>query len=207
MSYLRGLCRHTLGNLVGVAAANLTPSGQIDNRLVAYDELPTAYTEARRGAILLEEVLRSLTVKERRMKAACGPLLSGTDVAELLVVNEGISPKLAHRVIGAYARRAGRDQFDHDGLRKAFQKVVGKPMLLTAAQFAQCVAAENVVLNRATEGGAHPDLVKGMSESFMEAGGRFGAWVDEQKQKTNAACVRLLARARDFVREHRAGES
>lgn len=206
LSYLRGMCRSTLGKLVGVAAANLTPSGQIDNRLVAYQELPASFTVATKGIVLLEEVLRALTVKERRGEGAGGgSLLAGSELAELLVVNEKVSPKHAHRVVGLCVREAGGEPFTHAGLASIFQQVVGKPLRLTADEFTACVSPEEIIQNRVTEGGAHPDQVAGLVEFYGEARCEFKEWLENESRSAGEALTKLAARARRVVKKHRKG--
>jgi len=111
LAYVRAVANRTIGIQAGIAAASRTPSGQLDNRLVAYGDVPAALDGVAGAAVLLAEVVRDLRFDERAARRALER--SWTFAAELgeLIMREGnVDYRTAHELVGrlARARREGR---------------------------------------------------------------------------------------------------
>jgi argininosuccinate lyase len=122
LSFLRGETRNLLGRWVGVVSTSLTPSGQPDNRIFAYLDVPEAIERTTRAVRLLAEVLDRATWNRARMAASTA---SGygytTDMCDHLVLVTGLNNRTAHRVLGRAVRDALADDsaITADRLREA----------------------------------------------------------------------------------------
>jgi argininosuccinate lyase len=111
LSFLRGEARNLLGRWVGVVSTSLTPSGQPDNRVFAYLDVPEAVDRATRAARLLTDVLDSATWdRERMARAASSDYSYATDMCDYLVVATGLDNRTVHRVLGRAVRDASADE-------------------------------------------------------------------------------------------------
>ncbi len=112
LSFLRGETRNLLGRWVGVATAALTPSGQPDNRIFAYRDVPEALDRTIGAVLLLADVLERATWDRERLAAAASSAYSyATDMCDHLVLATGLDNRTVHRVLG----RAVRDAVADDG--------------------------------------------------------------------------------------------
>jgi argininosuccinate lyase len=127
LSMLRGHAREIVGDAVAVAATNLTPTGQPDNRATSYVRVPAAVAAATGCAGLLAEVLAGATFDVERMAAeAATGFAYATDLCDFLVMTTGIDNRSAHRVIGRAVRdavRRGAEQLGADDIKAAAQEV------------------------------------------------------------------------------------
>jgi argininosuccinate lyase len=142
LTYLRGAARHLMGQWVGIAASNLTVSGQPDNRIFAYNDIPRAL-ETTEGALrLLSDVLAKAVFDTARMRSAA---LTGfpyaTDLCDHFVLRAGLDNRTAHRIVGAAIRTAldaGRSDLTLDDVLSA-----AKTMGVELSGFDQEALAKN----------------------------------------------------------------
>lgn len=107
LAYVRGAARASGGALYTIIATNQTPSGQPDNRIFAYGELPRALDRATRTVRLLTGVLERAEWQIERMAARAGEGFSGaTDLGDYLSEAADLDPRTAHRLIGYAVRKA-----------------------------------------------------------------------------------------------------
>jgi argininosuccinate lyase len=123
LSMIRGHARAVVGDTAAVAATNLTPSGQPDNRATSYVRVPSTVTVATGCAALLAEVVSQARFDRARMgeQAASGFAYS-TDLCDFLVQETGIDNRSAHRIVGRAVREAvgaGRADLEADDLTAA----------------------------------------------------------------------------------------
>lgn len=106
LAHVRGRARNLLGTWTGLAANALTPSGQPDNRVFAYQDLPEAIEETTACVRLMTEIVTQATFDEARMRAAAerGYAYS-TDLCDFLVLETGIDNRTVHRIVGLAAAR------------------------------------------------------------------------------------------------------
>lgn len=197
LSYIRGISRKSIGQLVSVAVSNLTPSGQVDNRLVAYGEVPRSFEAAREVISLLKDVLDGITFKKERMAEALDQTLAATDLAEVLVFEERIGPRTSHKIVGTAVSEAqlrGKT-LDMDLLAEAFEKLTGTPMGTQQEVFAQCLDPMEIVAARNGIGGASPESVCLMIQDCEKWIAESVKWVEENCAQRKLAEEKLLERA------------
>lgn len=201
LSYIRGICRQSLGRVVSIAATNMTPSGQVDNRIIAYGQVPEILDDGKQVFRLLADVLSTLTIHKDRMAAALETSLGATDLTELLVAEEAISPKMAHRVVGMAVLEAQKQgiPFSYDLVKQAMQALGDRPLNMTEQSFWQAVDPAEIVASRTGIGGAAPSAVQEMLASAEQWLSQGEAWIDEKQKLRQEADEKLLRTASRFV--------
>lgn len=207
LAWIRSTANQCIGIQASLAAAGRTPSGQMDNRLLAYGELPRALSLAAAAAELMGASLRSLGL---RPDAARRTLESGfvlaTDVAELLVAHAGLDPRSAHRVAGALARKL------HDTARQAASltpadlhqavfDVTGEAVAIDEAWLAPLAAPELAVAARRGKGAAGEAPMQAMFDGIEAGLAGMGTWVGAAQRGSEQAWATLLERTRAWVQE------
>lgn len=172
LTHIRGVANKMIGLLTSVAAAARTPSGQPDNRLLIYGDLPEALQTVNDASALMEEVLQSLSFNTDRGKALvnAGWALS-TDLAESLVLECGLDFRSAHHLVAFLAseyRGKGIRQLDYENLMQAAVTVLGRPITLTKKQFKAAVDANLALQARTQPGGTAMDSMNTMIAECRE---------------------------------------
>jgi argininosuccinate lyase len=105
LAFLRATANRLIGVQAGTAAANRTLSGQVDNRIFAYGDVPDALRSAAEAISLLAECIDGLSVDTTRAAALLDDRSTcATDLAERLMAATSISYRDAHGVVGRLIR-------------------------------------------------------------------------------------------------------
>lgn len=203
LSFIRGICRQVLGNVVSVAASNLTPSGQVDNRIIAYGQVPQSLSIGRQVVDLMNDVLQGMTIHRDRMEAAIDPTLATTDLAEMLVLEGGLAPRTAHRVVGIAVRTALDHgcELSYELLRRELEKETRQPMPITLQQFERCLNPLELIMTRNGIGGAAPRAIEDQVEKCRNQSIIAKSWYQERVLARQFAETNLLKRANKLVGE------
>ncbi|OSJ26568.1 hypothetical protein BSZ19_35465 [Bradyrhizobium japonicum] len=106
LAYVRGAANRLIGLQAAMAAAARTPSGQMDNRMQAYEAVPQALGMAARVVGLMGEVVAELSVdRSRAVSGLKDREVCAADLAERLTVAIGIDYRAAHRSVGRMMRQ------------------------------------------------------------------------------------------------------
>jgi argininosuccinate lyase len=182
LAHLRGEARHELGRMVGVLAANLTPTGQPDNRYYAYVDVPAALDRAAGSVELLAGVLDRAVFSTERMDAAAGSgYLYATDLCDFLAVATGADNRTIHRIVGLAVRRAieaGGVPVTADSVRLAAADLDQTLGAFDDAEFERNRAPEHLVALRRGLGGAGDAAMAGMLADLGDRLARHRAAVD-----------------------------
>src|SRR5436190_17830088 len=107
LAYVRGATNELIGMLASVAALGRTPSGQVDNRVFIYGDVPRALEAATGVATLMSGVITGLSFNA---PVAAARLANGfamaTDLAETITLETGLDFRTAHRIVGRLVREA-----------------------------------------------------------------------------------------------------
>lgn len=107
LAMIRGHARNTLGSVVSIAASNLTPTGQPDNRVVAYGEIPEALRRLSGAATLLAEHLEFGFFNVDRMRSSShAGFTASTEICDWMTTEHGVSNRTAHTLVGRAVRIA-----------------------------------------------------------------------------------------------------
>lgn len=198
LSFVRGVAREMLGRLSSVAAQQMTPSGQVDNRIFAYGGVPRALDQTRQALQLLAGALAGLTINKELLAQRAGENFSGaTDLAEVIMLEAGLDTKTAHRLVG-YAVRAALETgqpLETGLLDKAATRVIGRPLNLSPAQIAATLDPQEIITTRTGPGGAAPQAVQAMIATYCQVAAEADAWRAETENRLAAAASDLLQRA------------
>ena len=172
LTHIRGVANKMIGVLVSVTAASRTPSGQPDNRLIIYGELPEAMQTVNNAVALMTEVLQEISFNIDRGKALVesGWILA-TDLAETLVLECGLDFRSAHQLVAFLAREfQGKSimELDHKTLMQSAEKVLGQPITLTEQQLKVALDSSLAIQARSEPGGTATHCMDNMIAECRE---------------------------------------
>jgi argininosuccinate lyase len=209
LAFVRATANRLIGVQAGIAAAARTPSGQMDNRLFAYEAVPDAVRSAGEIACLLAECVEGLSIDEARALAALDDRSAcASDLAERLMLATGIDYRSAHSVVGrlvgaleqngrSLAEATARDvsnELRATGLRS---DGVTDGLVAAALDPAICIAA------RVDVGGAAPEEITAMASALTDAVGEWRRRFEPRRERREAALRRLHAEAESFAGDAR----
>jgi argininosuccinate lyase len=202
LAFVRGVAREMIGRLAGAAAHQVTPSGQIDNRIFAYGGAPLALEQTRQAVQLLAGTLAGLTVnKEVMTQRAAQSYGSATDLAEFIMFTAHIDANTAHRIVGQ-AVRAGLQTgqpLQAELLDLAATNVIGRPLGLSEEQLAGVLDTRAIVESRTGPGGAAPAAVQGMLTVYRDTMAGAKTWYAKTTDRLAGAKARLVNRAEELA--------
>jgi argininosuccinate lyase len=172
LTHIRGVANKMIGVLASVTASARTPSGQPDNRLFIYGELPEAMQTVRSALALMAEVLENISFNADRGKAlvTSGWILA-TDLAETLALECGLDFRSAHQLVAFLASEyLGKSilELDHKTLMQSAEKVLGHPITFTEQQFKSALDASSAIQARTEPGGTAVDCMNNMIAECRE---------------------------------------
>lgn len=207
LAFVRASANRLIGVQAGIAAAARTPSGQLDNRLFAYQDVPDAVRSAGEVASLVAECVKELSFDGARALAALDDRSTcASDLAERLMLANGIDYRSAHGVVGCLIgmlEEKGRSLADAtvsnvcEALRKAGlpSNGVTDGLLAAALDPATCISA------RADVGGAAPEEVAAMASALEAAVSERRRGFEASRERREAALHLLYAEAKAFAED------
>src|SRR5207244_2448437 len=101
LAYVRGATNELIGMLASVAALGRTPSGQVDNRVFIYGDIPRALETATGAATHMSGVMTDLNFNVAlAAKRLQNGFTTATDLAETITLETGLDFRMAHRHVG-----------------------------------------------------------------------------------------------------------
>ena len=202
LAYLRGLAGVSIGTLAAMAAVAKTPSGQIDNRMFAYGDVPRALDQATDATRLMADVLRGLTVKtDVAENRTAQDFLGATDLAEVIMIECEIDYKTAHRIVARAIREAlesnevGESALAIERLEAAAEATIGKKLGLSKKRIREVLDPASIVATRTGIGGAASESVSEMIAACRNGLNENEAWRLETGRKLVEAETRLGMKA------------
>lgn len=203
LAFVRATANRLIGAQAGVAAAGRTPSGQMDNRLYAYESVPDALAAARDAAMLVAECIQEIAFDEgRAAQALADCAVCASDLAERLTADANVDYRRAHGAVGrlvAELEAQGRRLADAtvqdllsalEGARVALDPAKAERILASALDAELCVAARRDI------GCAAPDEVAAMAEELAHTVRERRDQVAGMRGRRKAAIDALFAEAR-----------
>jgi argininosuccinate lyase len=198
LNYVRGATNELTGMLQSVATSGRTPSGQVDNRVFAYGNVPRALEAATGVAMLMAAVLSGMRFNA---DLAQSRLLNGfaaaTDLAETITLETGLDFRSAHRIVGWLVReavQAKRSMCDLTltDLNAAAQAMLGHSLTLSEQAFTDALNPATAIAARRDVGCAAPESVNAMLAECRAAIEQYADWCQQARQRVAAAEERLL---------------
>lgn len=141
LAMIRGHARDEVGQLVSVITTNLTPTGQPDNRVKAYGEVPASLLRLEGVAELMAEHLEQGQFDSGSLGRSAGKnFTTATEICDWAAIEHGVSNRDAHAVVGravriAIAREA--DELEVDDISAAARDLAVEFPALTPDELAQ----------------------------------------------------------------------
>ena len=196
LTYIRGLANNLIGTLASSAAMGRTPTGQPDNRLTLYGLIPQAIGDVTKAVELMTEVILSKKFNEELARAKLeSSFASASDLAEVLVLEGGLSFREAHRLVGYLVRRH-LPRGDFAGLTSleitdCAAELLGKAIEMPEAVLKHALNSEAALAARRDIGGTALEAMAVMLDECRQASRQVEQWYKEQQQRSDAAQVRL----------------
>ena len=207
LAYVRSVANQAIGLQAALAASGRTPSGQMDNRLLAYGELPRALTLATGAAELMRATLAGLTlVRDNATRTLERSFVQATELAETLVLEAGLDPRAAHRVVGRLSRilheaRRVPSSLTPADVAHAAQAVLGKPVVIEVPVLARALDARAAIAARCGTGGAAEAPMSQMISACRAQLAASAAWSQAAAARAEQARISLLATVRQVIGE------
>ncbi len=186
------------------ALAYVRGSGQVDNRVFIYGDVPRALEAATGVATLMSGVIIGLSFNA---PAAAARLENGfataTDLAETITLETGLDFRTAHRIVGRLVREATqanrtKDECTTADLDAAAQEILNRPLHLSEAAFVQALDPGAAVAARQGIGGAAPEPLSAMLTECRATLDNYISWHKKAAARTTEAEEALLRRARQL---------
>ena len=198
LAYVRGATNELIGMQASVAALGRTPSGQVDNRIFIYGDVPRALEMATGVAELMSGVLAGMSFHS---SLAAARLESGfttaTDLAETITLETGLDFRTAHRIVGRLVREATRTnrtmrELTTVDLDRAAQEILRRPLYLSETAFTHATDPATAIAARRGIGGAAPEPLSTMLAECRSMLDAYTSWYNNATTKTAAAEESLL---------------
>jgi argininosuccinate lyase len=202
LAMIRGTTGVLIGHVAGMLAVQKSPSARSDNLIFAYGELPGALDHARRITELTAGVVASLTMNEVRLREALASGFSqATDVAEQLMVSDGIDYRTAYQIVGTAVRRLAADGGSAGDLTPTLLdeialEQIGRPLAIDASTLADALDPSTIVSTRSATGGAAPEPMRAMLAEVAAGADELAVAARERLDAAERAEHALVADAR-----------
>jgi argininosuccinate lyase len=213
LTYVRGLASVTIGRLVAMANVGRTPSGQPDNRIFAYGEIPHLLDQTIEAVTLMGGVMRTLAVNAALMAQKVGLGYSqATDLAEVIMLSTGLPYQNAHQVVGqvvatAIEKGIPAERISTRMIDEAAQAVIGRPLNLSPEALKEALDPRAIVATRTGLGGAAPEPMRVMIAECQEKLAQMETWRNETERRLATAEADLVNLAGTLVRSPRPKEN
>ncbi|GAC1393886.1 MAG: argininosuccinate lyase [Ktedonobacteraceae bacterium] len=205
LNYVRGATNELSGTLTAVTALGRTPSGQVDNRVFAYGDVPRALELATGVVTLITDVVKGLHFNAFLAEARlANGFATATDLAETITLETGMDFRTAHRIVGRLIREAiqtNRQMSDLtvEDLNAAAQAMGHHMRPLSEEAFAQALNPATAVAARQGVGGAAAAPLATMFTECRAALDAHNAWHEKAMAHRMAAEETLLHYAQDLA--------
>ena len=206
LSVIRGGAGTLIGRAAGLMATQRTPSARTDNWLYAYGEVIAAVEMGTRLVRLGEEVVGAMEVDVATLEGSAGAHFSlATDLAERMVLHQGLDYRSAYRVVGravAEAEAEGRRWPAAGDLARAAQELGIDAEMGDLDGGADAEGSPSELLNlRKGTGSCSPARVLDHCRSVQNAVARARQWSTGATERAQAAVCGLL-KAASTIAEH-----
>jgi argininosuccinate lyase len=187
-----------VGRATGLMMTQRTPSARTDNWLHAYGEVASSVDRATRLVRLGTVVVTTLEVDQVALARTAGEHFTGAaDLAESLVVDQGLDYRSAYRVVGRAVTSAVEDGgtvLQGSDLDSAARDLLGHG-LPDLPDVASITDPATIVASRDVLGGSAPNRVHEHAERIEQLAGVALRWSRDTRQAAEAAEHAVVRRA------------
>lgn len=204
LAYVRGATNELIGMQTGASTLGRTPSGQVDNRIFLYGDVPRALEIATGVATLMSGVLAGMSFHSSIAAARLSHgFTTATDLAEAITLETGLDFRAAHRIVGRLVRNASQtnrtmSELTNEDLDAAAQAILERPLHLSDTAFAHATDPATAIAARRGIGGAAPEPLSHMLAGCRSALDAYASWYDTTTAKIAAAEEALIQIAQQF---------
>ncbi len=164
LAYWRGLTNHFTGRLVSVLSCSKVFSGNPDNRIFIYNDIPDSLDLAIEAIRMLSAVIDSMTVNEEKaLEQLSKGYTYASELSEYLTVTHRFDYSTAHKIVGQLV--AGLINQEYEVLSDAVIEQITKEKTGTdiKSDIAYHIDFRKIVFNRKTSGSSSPSSVEAMN--------------------------------------------
>jgi argininosuccinate lyase len=205
LGYIRSVANKLIGVQTAMAVCGRTPTGQMDNRMQPYADVPGGLGAAAGATKLMGKSVAELTFDHSRARRALDSSFAcATDLAEVIMTRSGIDFRTAHRLIA----RCTRDMIDRGARRfritsgdldAVASAMIGRPLGLSQQQLDEAADPVIAVSRRAGIGGAAREAVIGTIDECRNCLLGNAQWHAATMSRLTASERALLALAERMV--------
>jgi argininosuccinate lyase len=145
----------------------------------------SAFDDGKRALKLFAGVVRSCEVNKQQMaRRAASGFLTVTELADTLVRNEGLSFRLAHRLVHTAVEALG--EYDSESMVATVQKlareIIGRPLRTSPNVLREALDAEHFVAIRGIPGGPAPETVRTQIAEMRGEQAKTASWISLKNQ-------------------------
>ncbi len=198
LAYVRGATNELIGMQTSASTLGRTPSGQVDNRIFLYGDVPRALEMATGVATLMNGVLAGMSFHTSIAAARLSHgFTTATDLAETITLETGLDFRTAHRIVGRLVRDASQTnqamcELTTTDLDAAAQAILNRPLHLSETTFAHATDPATAIAARRGIGGAAPEPLSHMLSQCRSALDACASWCDTTTTKITAAEEALI---------------
>jgi argininosuccinate lyase len=198
LAFIRGVAGVLTGQMTAMANVGRTVSGQPDNRIFAYGDVPRSLDLAIQSAQLMAGVINTLSVNVDVMaRRAEEGYSQATDLAEVIMIEANIPYLIAHRVITQVVRTASQKaipalKITSKMIDSAAKQILGYPLKVSPDIIRTTLCPKNIVASRVGFGGAAPHQVKKMIAEIHTSILKARQWHDENYKHIVDAEMNLI---------------
>ncbi len=206
LNYIRGLTNVTVGHLVAMTNIGRTPTGQPDNRIFAYGEVPSLLDKTLEAVQLMSGVINTLKVNVVIManKFKLG-YSQATDLAEAIMLATGLPYQTTYNVIKKVVNMAIKKgipaaQISTKMIEEASKTVLGRVLNLSAETLKEVLDPYDIVSTRTGIGGVAIEPMTEMIGQCQEKIYEIQAWRDETENRLMNAETNLVNQVKKMVK-------
>jgi len=193
LAYIRALANKAIGIQNMVVVSQRTPTGQIDNRLFLYGEIPFVLKKSIEGIGLLKNVVEGLQFKtSNAVNRVRESYAMAAELAEQISVENNLDYRTAHKIVGKIVRnfihlKKHLFELTELELNEAASDVVGRP-ISCSRQILEILNSPHVAIEKKSGlGGTSKERIKEMIEYSKQEINYYKKWTDNEREKITQA--------------------
>lgn len=205
LAYIRGVAGILIGKMTAMACVGKTMSGQPDNRIFAYSEVPGSIETAIRTVRLMAGIIKTLNVNVELMASRSEEgYLQATDLAEMIMLEAKLPYLTAHLLVSevisdAVQKGIPASRITVRMINTIAIRIIGHALNLSSNKIKQALTPGEIVATRIGLGGAASEPVKNMIEETRTSISKTRLWMRNTTNRLENAEASLIKIAVDMA--------